>query len=125
MQDTSKAPNVQEKRAHEEKPSLIKELISWVEIIVVAVVLALLINNFVIVNATVPSGSMEDTIEPGNRLLGTRFSYWFSDPQRGDIVVFKYPVNDLTAKLSLVPGVSCPESGICNRVPPKTRGIII
>lgn len=94
MQDTSKTPNVQEKKTPGEKPSLVKELISWVEIIVVAVVLALLINNFVIVNATVPSGSMEDTIEPGNRLLGTRFSYWFSDPKRGDIVVFKYPVNE-------------------------------
>jgi signal peptidase I len=28
----------------------------------------------------------------GDRVLGLRFSYWFNDPQRGDIVVFKYPV---------------------------------
>lgn len=78
--------------------SFMKELISWVEIIVVAVVLALFLNNFIIVNATVPSGSMENTIEPGNRLLGFRFSYWFSDPQRSDIVVFKYPVDKALGK---------------------------
>lgn len=78
--------------------SFMKELISWAEIIIVAVVLALFLNNFVIVNATVPSGSMENTIEPGNRLLGFRFSYWFSDPQRGDIVVFKYPVDKAIGK---------------------------
>lgn len=80
------------------KNSFMKELLSWVEIFAVAIVLALLLNNFVIVNATVPSGSMENTIQIGNRLLGFRFSYWFSDPQRGDIVVFKYPVDKALGK---------------------------
>ena len=31
---------------------------------------------------------------PGDRLLGLRLTYLFSDPQRGDIVVFKYPVDE-------------------------------
>ncbi|MDO5344401.1 MAG: signal peptidase I [Lachnospiraceae bacterium] len=73
---------------------MVKELLSWVEVLVIALVLALLINNFIIVNATVPSGSMENTIHPGDRLLGFRFSYWFSEPQRGDIVVFRYPIDE-------------------------------
>lgn len=81
-----------------EANSLLKELLSWVEVFVIALVLALLLNNFILVNATVPSGSMENTIEPGNRLLGFRFSYWFSDPQRGDIVVFKYPIDTALGK---------------------------
>lgn len=76
------------------KNSLWKELLSWVEVIVIAVVLALLLNNFILVNARVPSGSMENTIYPGDRLMGFRFTYWFSEPKRGDIVVFKYPVNE-------------------------------
>ena len=94
--ETSMKENAQ--NASGEKTSPMKELLSWIEIIVIAVVLALFLNNFIIVNATVPSGSMENTIEPGNRLLGFRFSYWFSDPQRGDIVVFKYPVDDALGK---------------------------
>ena len=77
-----------------ETNSLLKEILSWVEIIVIATVLALFINNFIIVNATVPSGSMENTIKPGDRLLGFRFSYWFSEPERGDIVVFRYPIDE-------------------------------
>ena len=34
---------------------------------------------------------METTIMTGSRMLGLRTSYWFADPQRGDIIVFKYP----------------------------------
>lgn len=67
------------------------EILSWVKTIVFALILAYLINHLVIVNATVPTGSMENTIMPKDRIVALRFSYLFSDPQRGDIVVFKYP----------------------------------
>ena len=66
-------------------------LFDWAKIIVLAVLVALLINNFLIANALIPSGSMENTIMTGDRIIGLRVSYWFSDPQRGDIVIFKYP----------------------------------
>lgn len=85
----------------EKKAVLKAEIISWVEVIAIAIALALIINNFIIINANVPSGSMEKTIMTGDRVLGLRFSYWFSDPKRGDIVVFKYPVEDaLIQKMS-------------------------
>ncbi len=85
-----------DKKGQDEKKetSIKAEILSWIQVIVVAVVLALLIDNFIIINATVPSGSMETTIMTGDRVLGLRFSYWFSDPKRGDIVVFKYPIDD-------------------------------
>ena len=67
---------------------VLKEILSWVEVIVVAVVLAWFITSFIIVNATVPTGSMQDTIQPGDRLFGLRLTYMFSDPKRGDIAVF-------------------------------------
>ena len=47
---------------------------------------------------TVPTGSMENTIQPGDRLLGLRLTYLFSDPQRGDIAVFRYPVDEALGK---------------------------
>lgn len=71
-----------------------EELMSWVKPIVFAVVAALILDNFFIVNATVPTGSMENTIEPGDRLMGNRLAYIKSEPERGDIVIFKYPVNE-------------------------------
>ena len=68
-----------------------REAISWIKTIVFAFILAIAINKFVIVNAKVPSGSMENTIMTNDRIIAFRLSYLFSDPQRGDIVVFKYP----------------------------------
>lgn len=58
-------------------------------IFVVAVVL--IINNVLLINARVPSESMEKTIMTGDRFFGNRLAYLFSDPERFDIVVFKYP----------------------------------
>lgn len=72
---------------------VIKEIFSWVKIIVIAVVVAFFINNFLIINANVPTGSMKNLILPGDRMVGLRTSYWFSNPERGDIVIFRFPDN--------------------------------
>ena len=71
-----------------------KEIFSWIRLMVVAVIIALAINNFVIINATVPTGSMEQTIHKKSRMIGFRLSYLFSNPERGDIIIFKYPENE-------------------------------
>jgi signal peptidase I len=34
---------------------------------------------------------MEPNLKTGERVLAARFSYWFNPPQRGDVVIFKYP----------------------------------
>lgn len=83
------APKSAEKQ--EEKVSPIKEALSWVLTFAAAIVVALVLKNFVIINATVPTGSMENTIMPGDDLFGFRLAYQFSEPKRGDIVIFKYP----------------------------------
>lgn len=75
----------------EEKTSFGKELFQWVLVIIGAVILAFLIDTFVIVNAQIPSGSMENTIMTGDRVFGNRLAYKFSDPKRFDIIIFKYP----------------------------------
>ncbi len=77
---------------NEKTKAIIKEILSWVKVIVLAFVVALLLNKFVIVNANVPTGSMESTIHPDDRLIGFRLSYLFGEPQRGDIIIFEYPV---------------------------------
>ena len=73
------------------KQKAIAELISWVKTIAAALVMAWFITTFLIVNAQVPSGSMENTVMTGDRLIANRLSYIFSEPKRFDIVVFKYP----------------------------------
>lgn len=67
------------------------EVMSWIKTILLAAVLAGVVNSFLIVNAEVPTGSMEETIMAGDRILALRTSYWFDEPERGDVVVFRYP----------------------------------
>ncbi len=74
--------------------SVFKEVMSWIILILSAIIIALFINKFIIVNATVPSGSMENTIMTNDRIVAFRHSYAFSDPKRFDIIVFKYPDNE-------------------------------
>ena len=80
-----------DKKQDKEEFNFKKELFSWIKIFVVAVVIAFFINNVIIMNANVPSGSMKNTISEGDRMIGLRTAYWFSDPQRGDIVIFENP----------------------------------
>ena len=71
----------------------IKEIFAWVLTIVLAIVAAKIINNYVIIKAEVPTGSMEHTIEVDDCILGYQLAYVFSEPERGDIVIFPYPDN--------------------------------
>ena len=87
--DGIKTPENQEN--DEEQTSIVKEIMSWVIPFAIALVAALLIKNFLIINADVPTGSMENTILPGDRFIGNRLAYVFGEPERGDIVVFRYP----------------------------------
>jgi signal peptidase I len=58
-----------------------------------AVILALLIKTFLVQAFYIPSGSMRDTLRINDRILVEKWSYWFGDIQRGDIVVFDDPAN--------------------------------
>ena len=83
----------------------VKEIVEWIPILVFAVAAALLINRYVIIKAEVPTGSMEHTIEVDDRILGLQLSYLFSDPQRGDVVIFPYPDNPETTYVKRVIGL--------------------
>ncbi len=86
-------PDMQEE-PEKKKRSLLRELFSLVEIFVVAFLLAQLMTRFVLINAEVPSESMENMIEPGDRLFGFRLAYTFGEPDRFDVVIFRYPVDE-------------------------------
>ncbi len=54
----------------------------------IALALALLIKTFLVQAFYIPSGSMQNTLQPGDRVLVSKLTYRFRDIQRGDIVVF-------------------------------------
>ena len=80
------------------------EIWDYVKMIVIVVVIVLFVNNFVLINAKIPSESMENTIMTGDRVFGFRLAYGINadifgnhiskkmkDPERFDIIIFKYP----------------------------------
>ena len=73
------------------KGVFLKELLQWAAAIILAAAVAMAADHFLIVNAQIPSGSMENTIMPGDRIIGNRLSYTFADPERFDIIIFRYP----------------------------------
>ena len=74
-----------------EGPSMMEELWEYVKMIVFVVVIVFIINNVLLINARIPSESMEKTIMTGDRVFGNRLAYMTKDPERFDIVIFKYP----------------------------------
>ena len=87
------------------KKELLAEALSWARTIFFAVAFALLLHRFVIVNATVPTASMEGAIRPGDRIVAFRLSYVFSDPGRFDIIVFPNPDDTTTLNVKRVIGL--------------------
>ncbi len=104
------AVEVEKKR----RKSLTRE---YAEAIVIAILLALVIRTFVIQAFTIPSGSMMDTLLVGDYILVNKFIYGseipftnlrlpgIRQPQRGDIIVFKYPQDESRDFIKRVIGV--------------------
>ena len=98
-----------------------------IEAIVVAVILAMFIRTFVIQAFKIPSGSMKDTLLIGDHILVNKFIYGIkvpfsgttlipvTQPDRGDIVVFKYPVDPSKDFIKRVIGIAGDKIEIKNK----------
>jgi signal peptidase I len=110
--ETKKGKKTREKQ----RKSLFRE---YLEAAIIAVVLALFIRTFVIQAYKIPSGSMEPTLLVGDHILVNKFIYGIkapfikktiipvSEPKRGDIIVFAYPLDrkkDYIKRLIGLPG---------------------
>ena len=80
-----------DKKKAKKEDSFGRELLSWVFTIVIALFLGWFLGKVVLFNANVPTTSMESTIMKGDNLIGFRLAYKFSEPERGDVVIFPYP----------------------------------
>jgi len=99
------------------KPKRKSTIREYIEAILIALLLALFIRTFVVQAFKIPSGSMKNTLLIGDHILVNKFIYgvknplngntWIplKEPQRRDIVVFKYPVNPSQDYIKRVVGV--------------------
>ena len=89
--DTPDVREVHDKIQVEEPFNLVKEIFSLLGTMAIAAVTVFFLKEFIMINAFIPSSSMEYTISPGDRVIGNRLAYLSESPERGDIVIFKYP----------------------------------
>ena len=105
------------------KPAAETSWLETVKVIVQALILALLVRTFLFQPFNIPSGSMKATLLVGDYLFVSKYSYGYShysiplsprlfsgrifgsDPQRGDIVVFRLPKDDTTDYIKRVIGL--------------------
>ncbi len=73
-----------------------KTIIEWLIILLVAVLAAVGLRTFIVQPFFIPSGSMEPTLEVGDKVLVNKLSYDFHSVHRGDVIVFKKPPNDFS-----------------------------
>lgn len=103
-----------DKTLNPKRKSTIRE---YIEAILIALLLALFIRTFVVQAFKIPSGSMKNTLLIGDHILVNKFIYgvknplngntWIpiKEPQRRDVIVFKYPINPEQDYIKRVIGV--------------------
>src|SRR5574342_1295182 len=84
----------------------------WVKSIGLALLLAFVIRTAVVEAFVIPSGSMEPTLQIGDRVLGSKFWFWFVAPHRREIVIFSPPSSAELAAGALIKRVIAVEGDV-------------
>lgn len=74
-----------------EQSGLWKGIREWIQVIILALIIALPIRHFVATPFVVQGASMDPTFSTGQFLIVDRMTYRLEDPKRGDVIVFEYP----------------------------------
>jgi signal peptidase I len=82
-------PPEEVERRDEGEHSFIRWLLEVVGMVLLALVVAWFLREFVVQPFYIPSGSMEPTLMPGDRVLVSKLSYRMGEPAQRDVVVFK------------------------------------
>lgn len=81
----------QQQETESKKDYILGELWEYLKMIIIVVVVVGIVNSFLIINARIPSESMQNTIMKGDQIFGNRLAYINSNPERFDIVIFLFP----------------------------------
>jgi signal peptidase I len=115
-----------------EKPSIK----GYIEVIVLAILIAFILRTFVVQAYKIPSSSMEDSLLGGDFILVNKLYYHYKEPRSGEIIVFKYPLNpskdmvkrvvategqtvEITNKMVYVDGKIVPDPLLAKHVDPR------
>ncbi|MEA2002069.1 MAG: signal peptidase I [Actinomycetota bacterium] len=92
-------------------------------LIVGALIVAVLVKSFLVQVFWIPSGSMEETLQIGDRVIVNKLAYRIGDPVRGDVVVFEPETSEQESVFTKVSrnllesiGLRTPESDLIKRI---------
>jgi signal peptidase I len=83
----------------------VKRLLEYTVVIAAAVLVAFAVQAWLVKPYRIPSESMLSTLRPGDRVLVNRAVYHLREPQRGDVVVFRYPKDPAVVFIKRIVGV--------------------
>ena len=66
---------------------------NWIKPLIIAAVLAVGIRTYFVGPYKIPTGSMIPTLMIGDRIFVDKITYRFREPHRGEIIVFRYPLD--------------------------------
>lgn len=89
-----------------DKKNICHIMVVYLAIVVVTLIIVLILYTQILVNAVIPSESMEKTMMTGDRIIGSRLAYKFDkDPERLDIVIFYAPDLEKTPYIKRIIGL--------------------
>ena len=102
-------------------PKWARACLGIVAFVAVVLALAAVLRTFVLGTHVVPTASMADTIEVGDLVVSEKVSYWFDEPEAGDIVTFTVYAETVDGEpvvgtISLEPGEGLEEVELVKRV---------
>lgn len=94
-----------EVKEKKKKKSFFREFIEFLIPVVLAIIIAIVLKQFVLANAIVPTGSMLNTIQLKDRIIASRLAYKDDDPERYDIALFYFPDDERQVYVKRVIGL--------------------
>ena len=97
IMELKKKKNEKQEREEQKnrKSSIWKEVWEYIRMIVIVMAVVIFVEQVLVINARIPSQSMENTIMVGDQIFGNRLAYKHGKhPERYDIVIFYYPDNE-------------------------------
>ncbi len=85
---------LQRKRGGRTREQWISLALEMAVLFIIALVLAIYLQAFMIKPFIIPSPSMEPNLREGDRVLVDRVTYHFREPRRGEVIVFRFDPND-------------------------------
>ncbi|ONI47715.1 signal peptidase I [Candidatus Epulonipiscium fishelsonii] len=82
----------------------LKGILDFLKEPVIAVLVALIISQFFVAHTTIPTGSMISTINIDDHMLVSHIPFYYRNPKRSEIVIFKYGEDNLVKRVIGMPG---------------------